>query len=217
MKISSDTLSVLKNFSAINQSVLLRPGNTIRTISPQKTIMAQAEVADNIDGSAAIYDLSRFLATINLMKDAEVEFGEDRFNIASGGKRVSYTYAAESMIVTPPDREIKIPDPDAVVSVTWEDIDSVIRAAGVLGLGEIGFSSDGKTVTMSAVSMKNKSSDRYDVVVSEVETEPFSGMYIKTENLRLLPRDYTVSLSSKGMAHFKASDVQYWVAIESGK
>lgn len=212
MKFSENTLSVLKNFSTINPSVMLKKGNTIRTISPQKTVMATATIGETFGTNAGVYDLSRFLATLSLLDDPEIEFLDTMFSIKSGKDSVNYTYAAESMIVTPPDNDIQVPNPEVKVSVSWEHIQKVIRAAGVLQLGEIAFKGDGENVRLAAIDSKNPTADGFNVVLSS--TDKNFEMIIKVENLKLMPADYDVSLSSKGLAHFKTDKVQYFIAIE---
>ena len=215
MKFSNETMSVLKNFSSINPSIVFKAGSTIRTISPQKTVMAAATIDETVEQQAGVYDLSRFLATLSLFENPEVVFGTDRFTIKGGKSELKYTYTSESLIVSPPDKDIVVPDPEATINVSWQAIDSVIRATGVLQLPEVAFSSDGSTITLSAVDSKTSTADSYDVIIAEgVETPPFN-MIIKTDNLKLVPTDYEVTLSSKGMAHFKSDKVQYWIAIES--
>ena len=212
MQFSDNTISILKNFSGINPSILFKPGNTVRTISPQKSVMAEAIIDESIDSNAAIYDLSRFLATLSLFDDPDIEFADTKFTISSNRSRVNYTYAAESMIIAPPDKEIQLPTPEVVVNVNWEDIQKVIRAASVLQLGEIAFKGDGETVRLAAIDSKNPTADIFDVVVGESSSH--FEMIIKVENLRVMQNDYEVSLSSKGMAYFKSDKVKYWVAIE---
>ena len=212
MKFSENTLSVLKNFSTINPSVMLKKGNTIRTISPQKTVMATATIGETFGTNAGVYDLSRFLATLSLLDDPEIEFLDTMFSIKSGKDSVNYTYAAESMIVTPPDNDIQVPNPEVKVSVSWEHIQKVIRAAGVLQLGEIAFKGYGENVRLAAIDSKNPTADGFNVVLSS--TDKNFEMIIKVENLKLMPADYDVSLSSKGLAHFKTDKVQYFIAIE---
>jgi|TARA_R110002167_G_scaffold58475_2_gene165656 hypothetical protein len=215
MKFSNDTLSILKNFSTINPSVVFKPGSTIRTISPQKTVMAAATIGETVEQQAGVYDLSRFLSTLALFENPEVVFGTDRFTIKGGKSELRYTYTSESLIVTPPEKDIVVPDPEVSINITWQAIDNVLRAAGVLQLPEIAFIGDGNSVTISAVDSKTSTADNYNTVVAEgVNTEPFN-MIIKTDNLKLVPTDYEVTLSSKGMAHFKSDKVQYWIAIES--
>jgi len=215
MKFSTDTLSVLKNFSTINPSIVFKPGSVVRTISPQKTVMAAATIDETVETQAGVYDLSRFLSTLALFDNPDVVFGQDRFSIKGGRSKLRYTYTSESLMVTPPEKDIVVPDPEVSVNIKWQDIENVLRAAGVLQLPEIAFIGDGNSVTMSAVDSKTSTADNYNTVVAEgISTDPFN-MIIKTDNLKLVPADYEVTLSSKGMAHFKSSKVQYWVAIET--
>ena len=215
MKFSENTLSILKNFSTINPSVMFKSGNTIRTISPQKTVMASATIAETFTSNAGVYDLSRFLGTLSLFTDPDVEFMDKQFLIKSGNGQstVKYTYAAESMIVTPPDSDIALPDADVVVNLPNDDLQKVIRAASVLQLGEIAFRGDGENISIVALDTKNPTADGFDIVLSATTDKNFL-MVIKVENLKLMQADYTVSLSSKGLAHFKSDKVQYFIAIE---
>ncbi len=215
MKFSNETISVLKNFATINPGLVFKPGSVISTMHPQKTVMASARVSENIEKVARVYDLSRFLATLSLFDDPDVEFTEDKFIISSGKSKVSYTYAAEAMVVSAPDKDIKFPDPEAVVTVKWKELDSVIKAAGVLKLSEVAFISDGSSISLSAVDSKNPTADAYEIVVAEgVSTKEFK-MMIKVENLKLMQNDYEVSLSTKGLAHFKSSKAEYYIALEA--
>lgn len=215
MKFSNETISVLKNFSTVNPGLVFKPGSVIRTMHPQKTVMASATVSENFEKIARVYDLSRFLATLSLFDDPDVEFTDDKFIISSGRSKVSYTYAAEAMVVSAPDKDIKFPTPEAVVNIKWKELDSVIKAAGVLKLSEIAFTSDGSTISLAAVDSKNPTADAYDIVVAEGVDTPEFRMIIKVENLRLMPNDYEVQLSTKGLAHFKSSKVEYYIALEA--
>ena len=214
MKFSNETISVLKNFSMINPGLVFKPGSSIRTMHPQKTVMASATVSENFEKVARVYDLSRFLATLSLFDDPDVEFTEDKFIISSGRSKVSYTYAAEAMVVSPPDKAIQFPTPEAVVSIKWKELDSVIRAAGVLKLAEIAFTSDGSAISLSAVDSKNPTADAYHIVIADADVEPFR-MIIKVENLRLMQNDHEVALSTKGLAHFKSNKAEYFIALEA--
>ena len=212
MKFSENTLAILKNFSEINPSVVFKPGNVIRTMSPQKTVMSAATIEEKVEAIAPVYDLRRFLATLSLFDNPEVEFKETKFAVTSDRSRVNYTYAAESMITSPPDRDITVPNPEVNVKLHWDDIQKVIRAASVLQLSEIAFKGDGQSVSLAAIDSKNPTADTYYVVIGESESH--FEMVIKVENLKLMPKNYDVSLSSKGLAHFKSDTIQYWVAIE---
>jgi len=215
MKFSAETIGVLKNFSQVNPGIVFKPGSVVKTMHPQKTIMASATVSENFEAVARIYDLSRFLATLSLFDDPEVEFKDDRFIISSGKNKVSYTYAAESMVVSPPDKDINFPTPETTVDVKWKELDTVVRAAGVLKLSEIAFICTEGTISLSAVDSKNPTADSYSVAIAENVAVPNFRMLIKVENLKLMPNDYKVSLSTRGLAFFKSAKVEYFIALEA--
>ena len=69
MNLSEKTFNLLKNFSTINQSILFKKGNTLRTMSVMKNILAEADIEENIPQDFAIYDLVRFLNGISLFEE----------------------------------------------------------------------------------------------------------------------------------------------------
>lgn len=214
MKFSDDTLNVLKSFAQINPGIMFKPGNVLRTISPQRTVAAVATVSDTFEKSAGVYDLTRFHSTLSLFADPDIEFTDSKFVIKSKNTEVNYTYAAESMIVTPPDRDLTYESPTATVNLKWDDIQSVLRAAGVLQLPEVAFVSDGETICLSAVDKKNPTADKYNITL-EGKTDQTFEMVIKVDNLKLMHGDYKVHLVSTGLAHFIGEKVQYWIAIST--
>ena len=215
MKFNDNTISVLKNFSEINPSILFKEGSVLRTISPQKTVMAKATLSDSFPSNAAVFDLSRFLATVSLVDDPDIVFEADRFMISQNQSKIAYTFAAENMIITPPEKDIEIPSIVASVDVSHSVLSGVIRAAGVLSVSDIAFKSDGKNLTLSAIDNKNPNSDTFVQDLENTEELEEFNILIKVDNLKLLPGDYTISLSSAGIAHFKGKDVEYWIAAEA--
>jgi len=213
MKFSNETLSVLKSFTAINKSVLLKPGNTIKTITPEKTLIAIAEIPDEIPSEACVYDLSRFLSILSLYNDPDVEFGDKYFIISEGKRRTKYVYADISMIHTPPEKDINIPSEDVVVSVTESDLSSVLKAAGVLQFTEIAFVGESGKCYLKAIDSANDNADDFGVEIGETDDE--FRVIIKTDNLKLMPMDYEVTICSKGISEFKGDNVTYFVAIDS--
>jgi len=213
MKFSERTLTILKSFSQINKSILMRQGNVLRTITPEKTLIANATIPDTIPSDACIYDMSRFLSILSLYEEPDVEFHDKYFIISEGKRRTKYVYADISMIHTPPEKDITIPSADVVVDVNWDDISSVLKAAGVLQFTEVAFVGvDGKCY-LKAIDSSNEGADDFGVEIGE--TADTFKIVIKTDNLKLLPQDYRVTLYSKGISEFKGSDVTYFVAIDS--
>ena len=213
MKFSNETLSVLKSFTAINKSIQMKPGNILKTITPEKTLIAIAEIPDEIPSEACVYDLSRFLSILGLYNDPDVEFGDKYFTISEGKRRTKYVYADISMIHTPPEKDINIPSEDVVVSVTESDLSSVLKAAGVLQFTEIAFVGENGKCTLKAIDSANDNTDDFGVEIGETDDE--FKVIIKTDNLKLMPMDYEVTICSKGISEFKWDNVTYFVAIDS--
>jgi len=213
MKFSEFTNTVLKNFSSINPSITIKPGNVIRTISPQKTVMAMAKLDDEFPSEACIYDMSRFLSLCSLYKDPEIEFNDNHFIISEDKRKTKYVFADPSMVISPPEKDINLPSEDVTVSVSWDDLQSVIKASGVLQLPEIAFVGADGACSLQAIDSDNPSSDTFGVQLGE--TDDTFKLIIKTENLRLLPQQYNVTLSSKGISKFDSEKVSYYIAIES--
>jgi hypothetical protein len=213
MKLSNRTVSVLKNFASINPSLQFNEGNVLRTISPNKTILAKATLQDNIDRTFAIYDLSRFLGVVSLFNDPVFELKEQMAVITSQGRKVSYTYADPSTLVVPPSKEIKLGNVDVSFSLTSDQYSEIMKALGVMSFSDLAVVGEEGKIYLRATDTKNPSSDKYDIEVGETDNE-FTAVF-RTENLKMLLANYEVSISSAGISHFKSDDIEYWVSIES--
>ena len=213
MKFSENTLTILKSFSTINKSILLKPGNTLKTITPEKTLVAKATISESLPSEACVYDLSRFLSILGLYKDPDVEFHDKYFTIAEGKQRTKYAFADISMIHAAPEKDIELPSSDVIVDVLWDDMQSVIKAAGVLQFNEVAFvGSEGK-VYLKAINSADTSADDYGVEIGTTQDE--FKVIIKTDNLKLLPQNYHVTLCAKGISEFKGETATYYVAIDT--
>ena len=215
MKFTDNTIVLLKNFSAINTNLQFTTGNVLKTISPQKNILARTKVEEHFPQDFAIYDLNKFLGAISLFDKPEIEVDETKLIIQSNGNRLNYVLADPSMIVAPPEKEIELPSEDINFKLSKTNLDSVIRAAQVLSLPELVFSGDKEKIRLVATDMNNDSCDEYDVVVGE--TDKTFKMVFKIENMKMMSGDYDVTVSSKGISHFKNanSNLEYWIATEA--
>ena len=213
MKLNTRTIQVLKNFASINPSIQFSEGTNLKTISPNKTMMAKAKLEDVIPSTFAIYDLSRFLGVVSLFEDPTYQIEERMVNIASPGRKVSYTFADPSTIITPPDREIVLEDPDVVFELKQENFAEIMKALGVMSFPDLVVVGEDGKVILRATDTKNPSSDKYDIEVGSTD-RTFTAVF-KTENVKILPSSYTVSLSSKGISHFVSDDVEYWISLEA--
>ena len=213
MKFNTRTLQVLKNFASINPSIMFKPGNKLATISAGKTVMARANIDQDIEGAFAIYDLSRFLGTLSLFNEPELTVQEKYMEISQGKRKINYTFTEPSLIVTPPEKDIKLPDPEVAFSISADELAEVMKALSVLSLPEIAVVGDGNSIAVQAVDSKNPSGDIYSVDVGT--TAARFRMIIRAENIKLLPGDYNVEISSKGLSRFSTNDIEYFIAVES--
>ena len=213
MKIDTNTINVLKNFAKINPSIVIQEGNTLKTISPSKTIMAKAEITTDFPQKFAIYDLNRFLSTLSLFGDPDLKFSEKFVNISDGNKmKTDYVYADENAITKVPEKTINLPSIDVSFELKLENLKEVEKAAGVLQLPEICVSGDGVNIYLKAVDSKNPSSDVFSVQIGD--TDKTFNAYFKYENIKIIPGDYEVSICSRGISHFKGKEAEYWIAVE---
>jgi len=212
MKIDTNTINVLKNFAKINPSIVIQEGNTLKTISTSKTIMAKATVTTEFDKRFAIYNLDRFISTLSLFNNPELDFNDKYVNIFDANKSTHYTYADESTITKTPEKEIKLPSIDVTFTLTNDNLKDVEKAAGVLGLPEIVVVGDGKLISLQAADTKNPSGDVYSIEIGTTN-KTFKAIF-KSENIKIIPGDYEVSICSKGISCFKGEEADYWIAVE---
>lgn len=213
MKISDKTFDVLKNFSSINQSLAFKAGNVVRTVSPQKNILAQAVVSESFPQDFAIYELNQFLGLKSLFEDPEFTFSTNSVTLNEGSSKANYTFADPSMITTPPEKNLELPTQEVTFKMTKEDFRKTINGAHQLQLSEVVVRGRNGKVSLVATDIDNPSSNEFDVEVGTTDKD-FQFVF-KADNLKFLSGDYDVNISSKGIAHFKGETVQYWVAIES--
>ena len=221
MKLSTETLSVLKNFASINQGILFKPGKTIRTISTHKNILAEAVVNEEIPKEFGVYDLNNFLSVLSLHKDDPViDFDDSNVLISGlqGRSKIKYRFCAPNMIVTAPEKNLELNNPEIKFDFGAEDFDWILRTANVLSSPHIAVESDGKKVFVTAFDVQNDSAHTESLEVSNSTNGDKYKMLFKTENMKMLSGGYSVTISSKGIAHFKhkTMNIQYWIATEAG-
>ena len=215
MQLSSDTVAILKNFSDINQNILVKPGNTIQTISTLKNILAQADIKEKFESEFAIYDLPEFLRAYDLFDKSELKFnGAQNMTIkdANGRQSIKYYFADKSVVVAPT-KTINMPDKYVTFTLKKENFAKLMRGVSTLNLPDIAVKGDGKELSIVAVDKKTPSND-YSIVVGESDKK-FTA-YFKTENFKMIPDDYDVAISKAQISHFinKGKPIQYWIAIE---
>lgn len=212
MKIDTTTVNVLKNFAKINPSIVIPEGNVLKTISPNKTIMAKAKVKTDFDKRFAIYNLDRFISIVSTFTDPEFKFGEKSVDISDSRKRTHYVYASEETVTKAPEKEINLPSVDVTFTLTDEDLRNVEKDAAILALPEIVVTGDGSKLYLQAADTKNPTGDVSSIEIGETD-KVFKAIF-KAENIKIIPGKYEVSISSKGISLFSGEEVDYFIAVE---
>ena len=215
MKLSDSTLSLLKNFSSINQSILFKEGSKLRTISVMKNILAEATINEEFARDFGIYDLNQFLNGLSLHQKPELDFANDGYVVIKEGRsRSKYFFADPSVIVTPPDKEISLPSEDVSFELTTTVLEKLLKAAAVYQLPDISAVGEAGVVKLVVRDKKNDTSNAHEEVVGETD-ETFNFNF-KVENIKILPGTYDVVVSQKLLSRFtsKNHDLTYYIALE---
>lgn len=223
MKISQSTLDVLENFSNINESILIKPGNRLISFSNQGTILANAKIDDEFTERFGIYDLNSFLSLTSLVEDADIDtslVSTNKYAVISGaGARFKFYVADESLIKVAPKEEIELPSVDLEFVLEDNHMKRVLKAASVLTLDTITLYSDNGGLYFGVSDPKQKNSDSFSVRIADYEG-PELFIVVSIQMLRFMPGDYNVSIShgSSNIAlqfSHSVADLRYWIAAES--
>ena len=214
MKLSSNTTNILKNFSQINQSILIKQGNKLKTISVMKNILAEAEIEEEFEKDFAIYDLNQFLSGLSLYDSPDLDFGESYLIIRDGRRRAKYFFADPDVIVSPPEKEISLPTRDVCFTVATQQLDKLLKAAAIYQVPDLSAIGRNGKVELVVRDKKNDTSHEFSEEVGETEDE--FNFNFKVENIKIIPGTYDVVISSKLLAEFtnKNTDLKYYIALE---
>tara|TARA_B100001057_G_scaffold32377_1_gene29396 strand:- start:656 stop:1339 length:684 start_codon:yes stop_codon:yes gene_type:complete len=215
MKLSDITLELLKNFAGINNSILVKQGNKLRTISVAKNILAEADITEDFPKDVAIYDLNQFLNGLSLHQDPNLDFSEDSYlTIREGKRRVKYFYADPQVIISPPDKEITLPTQDASFQLERVTLEKLLKAAAVYQLPDLAAVGENGVVKLVVRDKKNDTSNEFAVIVGE--TDKNFSFNFKVENIKIFPGSYDVTISSKLLAKFTNTNfnLKYYIALE---
>lgn len=217
MELSESTLQILKNYAAINSNIVINEGSTVQTISEAKNVLSSADVAESFPQSFGIYDLNEFLNVMGLVDVPNLSFEKDYCVISdsSGRSKVKYFFSDPDML-TAPTKKINMPDCEVSFELDGATLGRIKRAAGALGHEEVSITPGDGVLTLSVVDSKNATSNAFSIdIAGDVPDEDFN-FIINIANLKVLPGDYQVSVSSKLISEFRnvETGIQYWIALE---
>ena len=216
MKLSEKTLTLLKNFSNINQSILFKQGSSLRTISVMKNILAEATIDEDMPADFGIYDLGQFLNGLALHNRPELDFQNEGFvYIKEGSMRSKYFFADPKVIVQPPeDGKISLPSEDVYFTLSTDQLDKLLKAAGIYQLPDLAVVGKNGVVKILVRDKKNDTSNDFAITVGETD-ESFEFNF-KVENIKILPGTYDVVVSKKLLSRFTCQNynLKYYIALE---
>ena len=218
MELSDRTLNVLKNFSGINQNLIIRSGNTIRTISEARNVLGTAIVDEQFPRDFGIYDLNEFIGVLGLVDTPRLKFRDEYVTVGDsvGRSKVKYFFSAEDTLTTSK-KDITMPDPDVSFVLTNDMLNKLKRAASTLGHNEVSITGKDGILSLSVVDSQNSTSNTFSIDVDgEFKPDVNFNFIISIGNLKILPGDYEVQISSKLITQFKNKEVNvtYWIALE---
>ena len=215
MKLSDNALAILKNFAGINNSILVKEGNKLRTISVAKNILAEAEIKEEFPRDFAIYDLNQFLNGLSLHQDPDLDFQQDSYlSIKEGKRRVKYFFADPAVIVAPPEKDISLPTQDVCFQMDSVTLEKLVKAAAVYQLPDLSAIGEAGVIKLVVRDKKNDTSNEYAIVVGETDKE--FEFNFKVENIKIIPGAYDVIVSSKLLSQFTNTqhNLKYYIALE---
>ena len=215
MKLSDNALAILKNFAGINNSILVKEGNKLRTISVAKNILAEAEIKEEFPRDFAIYDLNQFLNGLSLHQDPDLDFQQDTYlSIKEGKRRVKYFFADPNVIIAPPEKDITLPTQDVCFQMDSVTLEKLTKAAAVYQLPDFSVIGEAGVIKLVVRDKKNDTSNEYAIVVGETDAE-FTFNF-KVENIKIIPGAYDVVVSSKLLSQFTNTqhNLKYYIALE---
>ena len=213
MKLTTETISVLKNFSTINANLMVKAGSSLSTMSAMKNIIAKADVAEEFTTPFAIYDLNEFLSALSLFGKPDLEFHDEFVIITEEGTSKSLKYwFSDPSVVTTPSKEISMPSTELTFNLSSDTLNEITKAAAVIGVPDMALAGGKLMVT----DKKNSTANAYETSLDVGDVSADYKFWFKVENLKLIPGSYDVEVSSKKISHFTHTKlgVQYWIALE---
>lgn len=218
MELSESTLNILRNFSGINQNILIKQGSALRTISEARNVVAKAEVTEEFSKDFGIYDLNEFIGVMSLVDNPSLKFDNDYVVVSdsTGRSNVKYFYAAEETLTTP-SKDVNMPEPDVKFTLDNDTLNKLKKAASTLGHNEVSIRAKDGVLSLSVLENQNSTSNTFSIDIDgEFKEDAVFNFVINISNIKILPGDYDVEISSKLITQFKHKglNVTYWIALE---
>lgn len=217
MKLNDTTLTVLKNFATIQSNLVVNEGNVLRTIAEAKNIVGTAVLDQEFPQSFGVYDLPQFLCVLGLVDEPNLIFTPDYVTVTDsvGRSKVKYFFSSTE-VLTAPTKDIKMPSSDVSFTLDEATLNKIRRASGALGYEKMSITPSEGSIVLSVVDNMNATSNSFAIEVPGNYTKSEFCFLVHIDNMKLIPGDYEVELSSKLISKFsnKTTKVEYFIALE---
>ena len=216
MQLSDTTLDILRNYSAINQNLLIEPGNVIKTVNESRTILSTATIAESFPKEIGIYDLNEFIGAMSLVQNPTLDFKDEYITLSDESGRASVKYfTAAKETLTKQQKTLSMPEADVKFKLDNDTFNKLKKAASTLGHKELSITAKDGVLSLSVVENQNATSNAFSIDIDgEFKQDAVFNFIIDISNLKLLPGDYDVEISSKLVTQFSMENVKYWIALE---
>jgi hypothetical protein len=213
MNLSRETITILKNFATINSNIVIDAGNVIKTISEAKNIFAKSQVDETFPVQFGIYDLQEFLSVVALFDKPQLDFSETSVLIHEGRRKVNYQFSSPE-ILTYPSKDIVMPSNDVQFTLSADQLLNLQRAANTLSVTDIVITAGDSGAIVSVCDLDNPTSNSYEIEFEGIEIPEEAKLVFNISNLKVIPDNYEVSVSSKFVSEFVGSNATYYIALE---
>lgn len=217
MKLTDYTLSVLKNFSTINSGLVISPGTSQKTMSPERSIFVQAELENDFPIQFGIYDLNLFLGNIATMNNPELSFTPEYVSMSDGTFTLNYKPCLPELIISPPEnKKLSLPSVDVKFDMSNTVLTKILRLATMNNLPSLSILGKSGSLYLQAHDKNNASANHIQSKIDDWSGESFLATF-KSANLKIIPDDYVVEMKANTFAIFtsKTRNIQYFIALDS--
>jgi hypothetical protein len=217
MELTENVQQVLKNFAGINPNIVIDQGNTIKTVSEGRNVLGKATLDVEFPSKIGIYDLNEFLGVLGLVDQPKLTFEETHVNVgdSTGRSKIRYFFTDPEHLTTA-NKDIVMPECEVIFNMGNDTLNKIKRASSALGHSDMSIRANNGSISLTVFDAGNPTSNTFTIDVDgKYESDQFN-FIISIANLKLLPGDYQVSISSKLISHFKnaTTNVEYWIALE---
>jgi len=219
MRLSAETKLILKNFSTINPSIIIKPGSVLHTSDPSGILHAQALVKEEFSAQMDIYSLPTFLNMISSFDECEILPGPKQVLIQGNQTEYRYLYAAPGILKPPHVRDSSfVWDEIFSTKITTDDFRAISKAVGITGINQLNIYTEDGDVFLSLHDKKSTGNSFKSLIgKSDVEFD----IWTKTEHLNFVPGEYTMAVCKReGKTRtvvfllFKSELVEYLLAAD---